>query len=766
MSIQEKIIKNNTLYNLLNDALIVPDYQRDYAQGRENDLKIEDTRIQFVQDIIAASLGKRFVHTGLIYGSSNYSLKGFVAVDGQQRLTTIFLYHLYILKLSTSNDNLKERLHNFGWFGRIYASEFTEFLFELNWKIRKDQTFREFIKAAQNYFKVWEKDPTVVNMQNMLDEIHRQFSKLFLSDEAVCEVRNNLVSTGCQLVFDYLKLEDGTDEFQYQKMNSRGRDLTTYELFKQKLQSVANLPESFKSKMDNEWLIFFDRISQEKSEAEVYYQNFINETALWMGIKSCKNEFNYTDQITGSKIKDNRTDVAFVEFKAYDDLIKNITDFEKYLDWLISQYQCIESVISDFNYEEDNGALINVLENPTWQDRAINYAIYHYGKATQFAELDKQEFRIWWRIVHNLIFNQDIDSSNFKKFIESIDLFPAKDIFKYVRDEQISFFSQYQINEEKIKCRLCLDNEELIDLFKEQERLRCFQGQIGILLLDEKISSFLSSEYFRFILNSFNELVRGRYDGKGPSDFRFITAMLTFIPPEEKIDRLKLRYMHGHVRGERIPARWIKKMLLTYITEKSKSKNIEVPEFLEKICRSWKEGYDDLTKRNLSWVKYWIDNYEDCKDAFNDSDYGLLRARDNNIWLYRKTNMNDSDVLLSNRRAEILKELFKGKEEDLKKKGHDIIYYDSGRHNLKVVFTGNNIWIGFSNGNQVTLPEIMPANIFSSPENKAWQWFMGSWEEGNKIVKNYTCDSIDEYCGILKSKIEEYCDSFLSDLGL
>lgn len=39
-----KIEKNKTLYQLLSDMLIIPDYQRDYAQGRTNDLKIEDTR--------------------------------------------------------------------------------------------------------------------------------------------------------------------------------------------------------------------------------------------------------------------------------------------------------------------------------------------------------------------------------------------------------------------------------------------------------------------------------------------------------------------------------------------------------------------------------------------------------------------------------------------------------------------------------------------------------------------------------------------------
>ena len=89
------IEKNKTLYQLLQGNIAVPDYQRDYAQGRINDKKIEDTRLKFIDDIIAAACGKSITHMGLVYGSANSALKGFVAVDGQQRLTTAYLFHLY-----------------------------------------------------------------------------------------------------------------------------------------------------------------------------------------------------------------------------------------------------------------------------------------------------------------------------------------------------------------------------------------------------------------------------------------------------------------------------------------------------------------------------------------------------------------------------------------------------------------------------------------------------------------------------------------------
>lgn len=324
-----KIEKNKTLYQLLSDMLIIPDYQRDYAQGRTNDLKIEDTRKNFVKDIIAAANNNRATHIGLVFGSNNNGLEGFVAVDGQQRLTTCFLFHLYISKRlgDKANPELSIRLHNFGWYGRIYASEFTDFLFDINFDedIANINKLSNVFKLSREFFPIWENDPTVNNILVMLDEIHSRLKNL--NGSTLKEIENNLISDSCKLNFDYMKLEDGTDEFQYQKMNSRGRDLTTYELFKQKFMSEYPVPDAIKEKMDNDWLIFFDKIATDySSESDIFFQNYINETALWMGVKYMSDSYGYISQIEESKIKGNRTDVAFVSFDAYKEFCEHMSD--------------------------------------------------------------------------------------------------------------------------------------------------------------------------------------------------------------------------------------------------------------------------------------------------------------------------------------------------------------------------------------------------------------------------------------------------------
>ena len=64
----------------------IPLIQRDYAQGRPSK-KITSIREKFIKDIYRLNLD-------FVYGATNG--KRFIPLDGQQRLTTLFLLHLYL----------------------------------------------------------------------------------------------------------------------------------------------------------------------------------------------------------------------------------------------------------------------------------------------------------------------------------------------------------------------------------------------------------------------------------------------------------------------------------------------------------------------------------------------------------------------------------------------------------------------------------------------------------------------------------------------
>ena len=84
--------------------IIIPLIQRDYAQGR-NTKNISRIRNKFLQVLKEAIINKPTV-LDFIYGSFNNNI--FTPLDGQQRLTTLFLLHYYAaIKESINYDDYK-----------------------------------------------------------------------------------------------------------------------------------------------------------------------------------------------------------------------------------------------------------------------------------------------------------------------------------------------------------------------------------------------------------------------------------------------------------------------------------------------------------------------------------------------------------------------------------------------------------------------------------------------------------------------------------
>ena len=85
-----------TFWRLVEEfKIIVPIIQRDYAQGRKDDLKIEQIRKTFIQHVLEKiNQNSHKSDLDFIYGSVvDEQLK---LLDGQQRLTTLFLLHWYL----------------------------------------------------------------------------------------------------------------------------------------------------------------------------------------------------------------------------------------------------------------------------------------------------------------------------------------------------------------------------------------------------------------------------------------------------------------------------------------------------------------------------------------------------------------------------------------------------------------------------------------------------------------------------------------------
>ena len=131
-------METTTLKNLLSEnnpygisGITIPRIQRAYAQGR-SDAHAVKTRERFLSAIYAGLINDGLT-LDFIYG--NIQNGQLIPLDGQQRLTTLWLLHWYADKKESIND---KRLARFSYNTRYSARDFLIKLvnYEPTWKTR------------------------------------------------------------------------------------------------------------------------------------------------------------------------------------------------------------------------------------------------------------------------------------------------------------------------------------------------------------------------------------------------------------------------------------------------------------------------------------------------------------------------------------------------------------------------------------------------------------------------------------------------------
>ena len=483
-------IKSNTsFWSEISDYKIqVPYYQRDYAQGRIDNGRIDNIRKVFVEEMYGAIMGfnNKECHLGLVFGSYDENEKVFIAVDGQQRLTTVFLLHWYVAWRENKLNDYKEKLLNFSWDTRSYSSQFVELLF----KIRPSGNVIDSIKTNSNYFSVWENDPTVKGMLTMLEEIEKQYP----NDILLC---SQLFSNDCKIKYDILKLEKDSDGKTYLKMNSRGRSLTTFELFKSKL--LDKYKPNFGHKFDNEWLSFMIKISatsdSQFSDPDIPFMNFINEytyTYLQLKLKSGSDIANNYKEFTDAKVKGELTDVPFISFDKYNGAFEGdcLEYFEKSLDWICQNYENIKLIDNKIRFSDSRFFIDAIIKdnNPNFTHRAKLFAVFKYAELTGYDQIDTELYEKWTRVFRNLVANTDIDGSNIGGICKAINKIDNSDIYGYLSNGgEISAFTKDQVAEEIAKAKQILygaprsDGKSWEEIIIKAEKFVFFKGAIRFL---------------------------------------------------------------------------------------------------------------------------------------------------------------------------------------------------------------------------------------------------------------------------------------------
>ena len=216
----------------------IPVIQRDYAQGRADQHIVRDDFLGALLDALclpdrdpALPLDLDFVYGSVVNDA-------FQPLDGQQRLTTLFLLHWYLAWADGCGQDFRARLvaagrSRLGYRVRPGSRDFVNALacYAPSITVADCPNLGAMITDQPWYFRSWQFDPTIRSALVVLDRMHEVFrhtSGLYarLIDEAAPAI-----------TFQLLDLEqfDLSDDL-YIKMNARGKPLTPFETFKARFE--------------------------------------------------------------------------------------------------------------------------------------------------------------------------------------------------------------------------------------------------------------------------------------------------------------------------------------------------------------------------------------------------------------------------------------------------------------------------------------------------------------------------------------------------
>lgn len=237
------------------DRIEIPLIQRDFAQGREH-AAVEVIRHDFLAVLIRAATGGQPVDLDFVYGEVDEGTLR--PLDGQQRLTTLFLLHWYLAARTGRLADVSD------WLRFTYATRPSAELFCRQLvKPEHQPAFgelkpSEWIQDQAWYLYAWRHDPSIQSMLVMLDALDDRL----LSDSADLDAAWGRITDPANpaISFHFLPIEDmSSGEELYIKMNSRGKPLTEFETFKARFEQIMeeSLPRDrfneLVHKLDGSW---------------------------------------------------------------------------------------------------------------------------------------------------------------------------------------------------------------------------------------------------------------------------------------------------------------------------------------------------------------------------------------------------------------------------------------------------------------------------------------------------------------------------------
>ena len=470
--------------------IIIPIIQRDYAQGR-NDKHTIKVREKFLQALYDAITIKP-ITLDFVYGDINNNGE-ITLLDGQQRLTTLFLLYWYAAKKAKITSAEYEFLKRFSYETRYSSRHFCEKLVDHQIDFSQNFTLSTIIED-QNWFPFgWKKDPTIKSMLTMLDAIDAKFKDI---DNLWSKLNSDCIT------FYFLPIKDmGLTDELYIKMNSRGKQLTEFENFKAEFEGELERIDRERAhqiahKIDGKWT---DLLWQYKDEDYTIDNAFLRLFRLICQVITYKNNetlngksidvFDLANKYFSRETKDVNRNLELLEsfFDGWSNLAANQplkSFFDQFLSFTPSDGKTkLNNRVYDNNTDLFRDAATS--EKYTLPKLALFYAFSLYIKHR--SQIEEKDFRRRIRIINNLIQNSTdeisdnenrVGGNRMPAILRQIDSIIMNG--KINREESISF-NTYQLEEEASKLWFTTAHPELSSSLFKLEDHDLLYGQIGIV---------------------------------------------------------------------------------------------------------------------------------------------------------------------------------------------------------------------------------------------------------------------------------------------
>lgn len=544
------------------DGIVIPKIQRPYAQGR-TDEQSTFVRNTFLEEIFSVLQSGTIMDLNFVYGIIRPGEKGHVMelLDGQQRLTTLFLLYWYVANLELAKDSeqdnaIRSSLRRFSYETRATSSYFCHKLADFHVDIAERKP-KSVITAAKWYFKSFDRDSTICAMLTMLDSIHDKYEELGCENLAVNlgNLRFYVKSLG------YYNLS----EELYIKMNARGLQLSAFENYKADLTNFVtkcSYPEfskevplyrngstdkvpfsqNFSIKLDAKWVDLFWKKGSEDFDSS--YMSFFSRFFSYKYILDTADTITDREMRQDPGIKALYTDAEariarneYFGFRSFNELL------EKHPEYIVTLDKVLD-ILHDYDYRDGKRLLCREFV-PAWdRDEGLGVQVddFLYNFKTRFTHqklillsavmefievydtFNLDVFKHWMRVVNNIIENTNIDSltpvSSLVRKFSAVIRFVAQE------ENNTSFMSFYRglskwtgpenenraLLEEVEKARRISEDFNWFDSFQKAEKHEYFKGMV--LFFYDKDMSLAQYEEGR-------EIISGMFDKNGiASEYR------------------------------------------------------------------------------------------------------------------------------------------------------------------------------------------------------------------------------------------------------